>query len=287
MPPTTSAPPAAPKAKKRKSTTTTGEASAGKKGEEKQAAKESTSDGYKKITDKKRAPSTKLTITKVSLELEKSRPDSITSNNNKGATEEDIPFFNQSLLSHKKYNLAGGSRSSAGKKSPAAAVPQTVAYAAAVAASNRQDQLVSPAPRMQRNGEDQRIMMANMNITPSQVSDVTFHNATQQWNQTQNTLENDKYAVEWEIDQFVKKFLFKGFKFITNPLVMHYSVDPKSICQYSCKHLSIQPESRFRFWSDWSRRIEQSLSRRRSDVNTAMKKAFIGNFVLCCGLYNE
>ena len=88
--------------------------------------------------------------------------------------------------------------------------------------------------------------------------------------------------MKWEIDIFVKKTLFKKYKFITNPADMQYSEKKKSLCQYTCAQLSIPPENRRYFWEYWSRSVEQALSRRRSDVNTGIKLAFLGkNLTLC------
>lgn len=110
-----------------------------------------------------------------------------------------------------------------------------------------------------------------------EVSEVTF-NATpaQQWNDTQVAYEQDNDRMEREIDMFVKKVLFKKLKFITNPSEMQFSQNKKSLCQFSCTHLNIAEENRRLFWTHWNRRIEQTLSRRRSDINTGMKLAFIG-----------
>jgi hypothetical protein len=104
--------------------------------------------------------------------------------------------------------------------------------------------------------------------------------AAAKWNLAQTELDQDRDRMEREIEQFVKNTLFRRLKFISNSQEMIWSLEKRSICQYSCDQLNIRTDDRFRFWSEWSRRIELSLNRRRSDVNTGIKKDFIGNY--CC-----
>lgn len=217
--------------------------------------------------EKKKSGSNLLSIERVD-----NRPDSVTS---RGAGS-DHANFNIGFRSAKLLKLASSSKSNkSGKLNYSAtgeAVPESVAYPAF---ASRGEQVVCPEGVQSSNirGPPQRSPMGN---NQSQISDVTFHPGTQ-WNIFQSNVGKERERIEREIDSFVKKSLFRGIKFITCPTEMAYTLEKQSICQYSCQEMNIQPDERFRFWSEWNRRIEQSLCRRRSDVNTAMKKAFLGN----------
>jgi hypothetical protein len=125
------------------------------------------------------------------------------------------------------------------------------------------------------------------NNTAELISEVTFDNlrpngtvpVAQKWNDAQLAIEKDNDRISREINNFVKKVLFKKFKFVTNPTEMHFSESKKSLCQFSCNELNILTSNRPRFWKNWSRRIEQTLSRRRSDINSGMKEEFLGKFI--------
>ena len=169
--------------------------------------------------------------------------------------------FSSSLKKKKAYTLAS-------RTATAAVVPQSVQISAT---KQRESNLVTTVASQNES---------NNNNTGEVTSDLTFEvTAAQKWNDAQMAVEKDEDRMQREIDNFVKKVLFKKFKFVTNPTEMHFSESKKSLCQFSCKQLNIPVHHQQRFWKNWSRRIKQTFCHRCSDINFAMKETFLGKFM--------
>jgi hypothetical protein len=107
------------------------------------------------------------------------------------------------------------------------------------------------------------------------ISDITTVNENQ-WAKIKRNFEDNLEQTTREVDRFTKTGLFKGLKFITERDQMDYSAKSKSICQTVCKTLHIPLDDSYKFWNKYGRLVAVILNRKRADVNSAIKKAFIG-----------
>lgn len=94
------------------------------------------------------------------------------------------------------------------------------------------------------------------------------------------TSENDLIIhFEQLVESRVKPALFKQIKFITRESMLAYSTNDDSICFWVCDFLQITGESQRQwFWSKMKETVKKLIEKQRSNVTSAMKRAFMGKY---------
>ena len=88
-----------------------------------------------------------------------------------------------------------------------------------------------------------------------------------------------------QIDTYVKTILFRDLKFISDPEMMLYKTDTRSLSYVACTYFKVQREDCSRFWSLYSKWIPKKLNKKRSDVSNSLKKLFKGKFIFSIYFY--
>ena len=68
------------------------------------------------------------------------------------------------------------------------------------------------------------------------------------------------------------------WKFFTKKNQLMWTTNPGSICQFVCHGMHLKPQFKEKWWHLNQGGVMKELNRKRSDVASAMKKAFMGKF---------
>jgi hypothetical protein len=125
-----------------------------------------------------------------------------------------------------------------------------------------------------RNHVPQSIILPDSStmITPLTVESMT---PAQRWNSNVQDPSHDKKRTQRELEIFVKTVLFKKLKFITSREDLSFSLKEDSLCHHICRSLNITATYRYIFWKDNKSKVSDTLNKKRTDVNSAMKKEYI------------
>ena len=110
---------------------------------------------------------------------------------------------------------------------------------------------------------------------PSQVAVPPTQTGADRWNHLDMTI-NESKRDKRTIALYVKDHFFSKCKFIRDPSEMEYSLEQQSICQTVCKGCNIPLERQQEWWQFAKKVVEHNLNKKRADVNSTMKRIFIG-----------
>ena len=108
--------------------------------------------------------------------------------------------------------------------------------------------------------------------TPSELETIT---PSECWGANVQDPSHNKARTLSELETFVKSVMFKALKFITSEEELEFSQKTHSLCSYVCNNLHITTIYRYEFWKDHKARIGEKLNKKRTDVNSAMKREYI------------
>jgi hypothetical protein len=205
-------------------------------------------------------------------------PNTMSIQNTTGEKETDMNILSKSR-SKKQYLLLGLHRSGT-EVHAANGIPETVSTRLMEV-----DQVQSCATARKLPHKSKGVLQGTDRQVPSNsrsgghlttmISDITTI-PENQWTKTKHSFENNIEQTTREVDRYTKTGLFKGLKFITERHQMDYSPNCKSICQTVCTKLHIPLDDSFKFWTQYGRLVGVILNRKRADINSAIKRTFIG-----------
>ena len=79
-----------------------------------------------------------------------------------------------------------------------------------------------------------------------------------------------------EFERFVKNRLFPKLKMITSDAQLVHDNRPNSACQWVIEQMHVGEKHKIAFWDLCKGKINAGLKARRNDINTNMKKKFMG-----------
>ena len=150
----------------------------------------------------------------------------------------------------------------------------TKSHASFVITSAQSKSRGKPTNKGRKGLVPQSILLPESNTvqTPSELETLT---PSERWGTNVQDRNHDKARTLRELETFVKSVLFKAMKFITNEAQLEFSEKKDTLCGYVCDHLHITPTYRYEFWKDHKAKIGEKLNKKRTDVNSAMKKEYI------------
>ena len=110
------------------------------------------------------------------------------------------------------------------------------------------------------------------------ISEITSQ-GTNKWNTVRKHFEEDVDKTKREVDRYTKNGLFKKLKFVTERAQMEYDTNTNSICQIVCGKVNVSRDDSFKFWKMYGRSVESILNKKRADVNSSIKRSFIGECI--------
>jgi hypothetical protein len=88
-----------------------------------------------------------------------------------------------------------------------------------------------------------------------------------------------------QLIDFVRRDLFPGWKFFTDPRQLVFDASETSLVRHICLGMHLKRD----YWADWwelnKTELVTTLNRKRTDVTAMVKKIFIGTLVDRCGCY--
>ena len=89
--------------------------------------------------------------------------------------------------------------------------------------------------------------------------DAAYSSTKHMWQTKQSKRWFDFEKIKATLENYVKYELFHNLKFISCPLLMHYSNEPKSLCQVVCKKMNVEHKDQEGFWHTYSHVIEKKI----------------------------
>jgi hypothetical protein len=81
---------------------------------------------------------------------------------------------------------------------------------------------------------------------------------------------------EADLVEYVRNQLFRSWKFFTHKKQLTFADEKGTICQFILSAMNVKEKYKMTWWNNYSIKILKTLNEKRSDVTSAIKKAFMG-----------